>query len=83
MIATRFNNGRCTGNNGNNGTCYTSVECSEKGGAAAGSCAAGYGVCCTCKLQLQPQAHHLKGLEVTMVCFIFFSSHPWLWWNVQ
>ena len=25
-----------------NGTCYTSSECSNKGGQTAGSCAAGY-----------------------------------------
>ena len=26
-----------------------SEECKTKGGVAAGSCALGYGVCCTCK----------------------------------
>jgi len=30
-----------------NGTCYTSEECSSKGGKADGSCASGFGVCCT------------------------------------
>merc|ERR1711944_332627 len=29
-----------------NGTCYTSEECSEKGGTAAGGCAMGFGTCC-------------------------------------
>lgn len=29
-----------------NGTCYTSTECSSKGGQASGNCAAGFGVCC-------------------------------------
>merc|ERR1739846_96730 len=29
-----------------NGTCYTSEECDEKGGVAAGSCAMGFGTCC-------------------------------------
>lgn len=29
-----------------NGTCYTSSECSNKGGSASGNCAAGFGVCC-------------------------------------
>jgi len=29
-----------------NGTCYTSTECQNKGGTAAGNCAAGFGVCC-------------------------------------
>jgi len=29
-----------------NGTCFTSSECSSKGGSAKGKCAAGFGVCC-------------------------------------
>lgn len=29
-----------------NGTCYTSEECSSRNGVASGSCADGYGVCC-------------------------------------
>ena len=29
------------------GVCYTSTECSNLGGTAAGSCAGGFGVCCT------------------------------------
>eukprot|EP00095_Tigriopus_kingsejongensis_P007395 maker-scaffold112_size353035-snap-gene-1.17 protein:Tk07395 transcript:maker-scaffold112_size353035-snap-gene-1.17-mRNA-1 annotation:"hypothetical protein X777_11818" len=36
-----------SGNGGTrNGTCYTSNECSAKGGIVAGNCAAGFGVCC-------------------------------------
>lgn len=30
-----------------NGTCYTKEECSQLGGTNDGSCAQGYGVCCT------------------------------------
>merc|ERR1719245_892205 len=29
-----------------NGTCFTSSECSDKGGTIKGSCAAGFGACC-------------------------------------
>jgi len=29
------------------GTCYSSTECTNKGGSADGNCAAGFGVCCT------------------------------------
>jgi hypothetical protein len=29
-----------------NGTCYTSSECTDKGGSEKGGCAAGFGVCC-------------------------------------
>jgi len=28
---------------------FFSSECTNKGGTAAGSCASGFGVCCTCK----------------------------------
>ena len=28
---------------------YFSAECSDKGGSSSGSCADGFGVCCTCK----------------------------------
>lgn len=42
----RFPNDACTGSNAKNGTCYTSAECSDKGGASSGSCADGFGVCC-------------------------------------
>lgn len=44
----RFPNDPCTVSGGSkNGTCYTSEECSNKGGTNAGSCAQGFGVCCT------------------------------------
>jgi len=29
-----------------NGTCFTSTECTEKSGTAAGNCASGFGICC-------------------------------------
>merc|ERR1711983_501079 len=44
----RFPNDACTVSGGSkNGTCYTTEECSNKGGVNAGSCASGFGVCCT------------------------------------
>ena len=48
----RFPNKPCQGNDASasNGTCYAADECSERNGAAAGSCAGGYGVCCTCNM---------------------------------
>ena len=51
----RFPNKPCQGNDASasNGTCYAADECSERNGAAAGSCAGGYGVCCTCKYVLR------------------------------
>lgn len=43
----RFPNDGCEGSGTRNGTCYTSQECGDKGGTSAGSCADGFGVCCT------------------------------------
>lgn len=42
----RFPNDVCVGTGTRNGTCYTSAECSDKGGTSSGSCADGFGVCC-------------------------------------
>lgn len=43
-----FNNERCASDNSDvsDGVCYTDAECSRRGGKNAGSCAAGFGVCC-------------------------------------
>jgi len=42
----KFPNDICAGST-RNGTCYTAEECSTKGGSNEGSCASGFGVCCT------------------------------------
>jgi len=44
----QFPNQACTSTSEiySNGTCYTSNECSSRGGSAQGNCAAGFGVCC-------------------------------------
>ncbi|XP_071749656.1 uncharacterized protein [Lepeophtheirus salmonis] len=42
----RFRNDACSGGS-KNGTCYTSAECESRGGTNGGSCASGFGVCCT------------------------------------
>jgi len=41
-----FKNDACVSGTGNNGTCYSSSDCSKLGGTASGSCASGFGVCC-------------------------------------
>jgi hypothetical protein len=44
----KFENGPCNStSNSQQGTCYTSRECRKKGGIESGSCASGFGVCCT------------------------------------
>jgi len=46
-----FGNEECTSSSSvaggaTEGTCYSSTECSDKNGMAAGNCASGFGVCC-------------------------------------
>ncbi|XP_050684030.1 uncharacterized protein LOC126978945 [Leptidea sinapis] len=41
-----FPNGGCAGASGDNGTCMTARECSQRGGSANGYCANGFGLCC-------------------------------------
>jgi len=41
-----FPNSVCAASSGYNGTCYSSSECSAKGGTASGTCASSFGVCC-------------------------------------
>lgn len=41
-----FKNDACQSGTGNNGTCYSTSDCSKLGGTASGSCASGFGVCC-------------------------------------
>jgi len=46
----KFKNEACVGGSNRNGTCYTAAECDSVGGEDAGSCADGFGVCCTVTL---------------------------------
>jgi len=43
----KFPNDACIASTTKNGTCYTASECETRNGANGGSCAQGYGVCCT------------------------------------
>lgn len=51
VILFRFPNDPCVASGSRNGTCYTEAECESKSGVASGSCAAGFGVCCICKIR--------------------------------
>ena len=44
----QFPNQQCTASSSSStyGTCYTSSECTSKGGSSDGNCASGFGVCC-------------------------------------
>ena len=37
----------CTADSGLDGVCYTTEECEDRSGTSSGTCAEGYGVCCT------------------------------------
>merc|ERR1719334_678283 len=42
-----FENGPCQQDNGGQGICYSQSECDSLEGEASGTCAKGYGVCCS------------------------------------
>jgi len=47
FTVVKFPNTACSSSTtGRNGTCYTTSECTAKGGSTSGSCASGFGVCC-------------------------------------
>ncbi len=43
----RFPNEACTTSNNDMGVCYTANECESRGGTNSGTCASGFGVCCS------------------------------------
>merc|ERR1711990_698465 len=47
FTVVKFPNSVCqSSTTGRNGTCYTTSECTAKGGTTSGSCASSFGVCC-------------------------------------
>ena len=67
-----FKNDACVSGTGNNGTCYSSSDCSKLGGTASGSCASGFGVCCLCKFfQIQSQ----KYFDARSAAALIISTH--------
>ena len=48
----KFDNTECAATSGDNGTCFTSNECSEIGGTPDGTCATGFGVCCVLQVDI-------------------------------
>merc|ERR1719490_72620 len=63
----QFPNQQCTASSSTTtyGTCYTSSECTTKGGSADGNCAAGFGVCCvittsTCSSSISTNTTYIR-----------------------
>ena len=59
-------------------------ECSNKGGLNAGSCASGFGVCCTCKLMNNAVITQSFCKQFTVLVyipneFLSVSSYSWMW----
>merc|ERR1711884_519905 len=63
----QFPNQQCTASSSSStyGTCYTSSECTSKGGSSDGNCAAGFGVCCvittsTCSTSISTNTTYIR-----------------------
>merc|ERR1712227_509836 len=63
----QFPNQQCTASSSTStyGTCYTSSECTSKGGSSDGNCAAGFGVCCvittsTCSTTISTNTTYIR-----------------------
>ena len=63
----QFPNQQCTASSSSTtyGTCFTSSECTTKGGSADGNCAAGFGVCCvittsTCSASISANTTYIR-----------------------
>ncbi len=88
-IVHRFPNDPCSGTGSRNGTCYTASECSSRGGTDGGSCASGFGVCCTCKKNIWALSYvtlilfHLVHFfyKKNFFLFLFLFSCGRMWHN--
>ncbi|XP_021962863.1 uncharacterized protein LOC110858399 isoform X2 [Folsomia candida] len=47
LMMIRLQNNPCQAETGGNGTCYPRNQCQSLGGTSSGTCASGFGVCCT------------------------------------
>jgi len=63
----QFPNQQCTASSSTTtyGTCFTSSECTSKGGSSDGNCAAGFGVCCvitasTCSSSISTNTTYIR-----------------------
>lgn len=48
----RYQNTACSNNDQESGTCLADAECSRRAGTNIGTCANGYGTCCSFKVSL-------------------------------
>ena len=72
-----FNIRSGTTNGYRNGTCLTSIECSNKGGSGSGECAGGFGVCCVFMIRYKKEEiFESTALSIILMIFGGFLSVP-------
>jgi len=72
----KFPNDVCVGTSNKNGTCYTAEECKTIGGVESGSCAKGYGVCCTITLTCETNAMSHTTAQNNSVLMMAATTSP-------
>merc|ERR1712018_365759 len=76
----RFPNDKCSGTS-YNGTCYTSEECSSRGGTSEGTCASGFGVCCTFALTSCGSTSSDNNSYIVKSSFTSLTTNP-CWYKI-
>ena len=74
----QFPNTECTTASSSQGTCYTGSQCTSRGGTADGSCASGFGVCCTfsneCNTETSQNGTYFNSPDtLSLVCSLMIS----------
>lgn len=54
----RYQNTACSNSDQESGTCLADAECSRRAGTNIGSCANGYGTCCSFKVRENYNSHN-------------------------
>ena len=73
FTVVRFANSFCYGSNGYNGTWLTSAEGASVAGTTSGSCAGGFGVCCTSKFSIRSNWDRFV-LNLIKLLLVFVST---------
>jgi len=74
----QFPNSECTSSSSTQGTCYTNSECTTRGGTADGSCASGFGTCCTfandCNTETSQNGTYFNSpTTISLVCSLMIN----------
>lgn len=74
----QFPNTECSSSSSTQGTCYTNSECTQRGGTSDGSCASGFGVCCTfandCNTETSQNGTYFNSpTTISLVCSLMIN----------